>query len=1642
MTTITLTGLVRNSSNDFTLASGNSSPGGMCHWNGRFRNADLDDTIYAYADGSGSDAIGTEISSENIILPTSSINLEGLTTDGTNLIVLYRDKKIRIITPDGTIGDLITLVKPVGISNLDDVPSSIAWDENNSVLLVGWRGIGTNPGYIQSNSLTGSLTSHVGFSLDSANDDPTGMRWYAGYVITVDVFASRFFVYNTDGTYLSGINPSGLSGNVNGIAFFNNGIYVASDTTTDVKAFTVSTTISVPDAPEGLDGTENTDGEVALTWDDPSDDTITDYAIFRKVGNGTYTELTTTALITGQAYTDDTAVAGTGYTYKIQAVNDTGNSADSNEFPFTTAVADTTAPRPETGVPASADVTTDEVSWRVTFSEDVQNVDRTDFGIKRVGVANFDPHTVTQISASVYDVFGTLPVEDVYHLRLRGTSDITDLSGNLRSGTGEISGSTITYTASTIDPPDAPTGLALTEDNPTEVTVTWDVSTDETITDYNIYRGEVFGGPYTLLVDIVFDVTTDEGSYVDDTAEVDTTYYYVIRAENDGGESDNSTEVGITTDEEVTEDTTAPTFTIDGNDDDFDTTLELGHTYTEFEFRNKVDVDTSLDDDITYKNSSGAVITSFDGIAPSEGSYTIEYTLTDDADNSTTIVESLTVEDTTNPTFEVDDNTAAFATTVAYNGTYTVKAITDIVDASTTVSTITGNTAVDTSTAGDYLVTYTITDESANANSTSIVETVTVSAEVVTTNNELTGFTRTSDEDISLPSDNANLNGWCWWNGYWRSLDSTDSIIYAIDVDGNHVPTENITLPAATVAYSGLTKNATDLVVLSGGGSGRGIRTITTSGTISDLVSFPLITVADVGTSATSIAYDVTNDQYWITWIGDTGFGTWLQPYSSSFAEISGGFRAPSAARRITGMSWENGYLICVGLDETRFRVFDLDDNSEVAVTTDALHADGRGLGVKDGIAFVAYRDNAVDAWTINYAEAADTTAPTFTIESNGSDYTADFATTIVFEESYTVGVISDISETGTTSVISGNDDVDTSVAGEYTVTYTVTDAANNSTEIIETVTVSAEILPVPDTPTGLAGTQTYEEVTLTWNNPNDNTITGYKIYRDNAVLVNDTGSTTREYVDDTVEADTEYVYKIAAINNQGTSDDSSIITITTDSVPDVTAPTFQVDDNTTDYATTVAFEGTYTVGVISDISETGTTSTITGDSNVNTSTAGEYTVTYTVTDAAGNAGEIVETVTVSPEVIVPDTTAPTFTVKTYSADFDITIELGAVYNVGTFDDIVDEDASPSEDIVYKNSSGNTITSFDGDELAIGTYSVEYTLTDDAGNVSITIIESITVEDTTAPTFVVKTRSADFNTAVTNGNTYTVGTIGSIVDESTYSTNIDGDDDVNTSTDGEYTVTYTVTDASSNVGTIVETVTVSSTPDTTAPTITSATPDDATLVNSIDAEWLVTFSEDVQDVGVDDFFIKKDGISNFSPVDVTTVSASQYRVFAELPSAGVYHLRIRGSSDISDLSDNEITQSGQISNSTITYTDTIAPTFTVRGYVDDFITNVITGGTYTVGTIDNIVEVNVYNELISGASSVDTSTEGDYEVEYSVTDVNNNEKMIIETVTVADAIVTVAGTLDFTFKYEIQKTTTTIANPNPMIVSSDKAVVK
>ena len=89
---------------------------------------------------------------------------------------------------------------------------------------------------------------------------------------------------------------------------------------------------------------------------------------------------------------------------------------------------------------------------------------------------------------------------------------------------------------------------------------------------------------------------------------------------------------------------------------------------------------------------------------------------------------------------------------------------------------------------------------------------------------------------------------------------------------------------------------------------------------------------------------------------------------------------------------------------------------------------------------------------------------------------------------------------------------------------------------------------PVPDQPTGLEATVSHGQVVLTWDDPGDDSITGYVILRrvrendtggDFSVLVADTGTAALTYTDDTVAAGLTYTYRIKAINEHGTSERS-----------------------------------------------------------------------------------------------------------------------------------------------------------------------------------------------------------------------------------------------------------------------------------------------------------------------------------------------------------------------------------------------------------------------------------------------------------------------------------------------------------------------
>ena len=142
----------------------------------------------------------------------------------------------------------------------------------------------------------------------------------------------------------------------------------------------------------------------------------------------------------------------------------------------------------------------------------------------------------------------------------------------------------------------------------------------------------------------------------------------------------------------------------------------------------------------------------------------------------------------------------------------------------------------------------------------------------------------------------------------------------------------------------------------------------------------------------------------------------------------------------------------------------------------------------------------------------------------------------------------------------------DADIAGATNATYTLVDAdegkaikvqvsftddADNEETLTSAATAAvagAQPTEPPAKPTGLEATATHDSVTLTWDDPGDDSITGYVILRRIPgvdpeghfdVLVANTGTAATSYTDDTVSAETRYTYRIKAINGAGTSERS-----------------------------------------------------------------------------------------------------------------------------------------------------------------------------------------------------------------------------------------------------------------------------------------------------------------------------------------------------------------------------------------------------------------------------------------------------------------------------------------------------------------------
>ncbi|MGI9202217.1 MAG: immunoglobulin-like domain-containing protein [Woeseiaceae bacterium] len=204
---------------------------------------------------------------------------------------------------------------------------------------------------------------------------------------------------------------------------------------------------------------------------------------------------------------------------------------------------------------------------------------------------------------------------------------------------------------------------------------------------------------------------------------------------------------------------------------------------------------------------------------------------------------------------------------------------------------------------------------------------------------------------------------------------------------------------------------------------------------------------------------------------------------------------------------------------------------------------------------------------------------------------------------------------------------------------------------------------------------------------------------------------------------------------------------------------------------------------------------------DVDLAALGTYSVTYTATDAAGNSSTATRT------VIVADLTPPSIT-----APANITQEATAsmsLVNIGT--------ATASDFIGPVTVSSDAPASF-----PLGTTVVTWTATDGAG-LSNTAPQSVTLVDTTAPTLTLLGDNplelqATADAYVDAGATAVDAVYGMLLPVITAN-------DVDPTTVGAYSVTYAVTDGSSNTATATRVVSVV---DTTDPVIIISDPPDFT----------------------------------------------------------------------------------------------------------------------------------------------------------------------------------------------------------------------
>ena len=140
---------------------------------------------------------------------------------------------------------------------------------------------------------------------------------------------------------------------------------------------------------------------------------------------------------------------------------------------------------------------------------------------------------------------------------------------------------------------------------------------------------------------------------------------------------------------------------------------------------------------------------------------------------------------------------------------------------------------------------------------------------------------------------------------------------------------------------------------------------------------------------------------------------------------------------------------------------------------------------------------------------------------------------------------------------------------------------------------------------------------------------------------------------------------------------------------------------------------------------------------SVDVNTVGTYTVTYNVSDAAGNAAtQVTRTVNITPDVTIP--------VITLLGESEVSLELGSTYT---------DAGATAADNIDGDITANIVTVNSVDVNTVGTYTVTYNVSDAAGNAATQVTRTVNITpDVTIP---VITLLGETEVSLELGSTYT-----------------------------------------------------------------------------------------------------------------------------------------------------------------------------------------------------------------------------------------------------------------------------------------------